>query len=72
MQPALILLVVQPSLSLSPMSQVRLIPYVKEFSLGGQRAEVWHTPHATLVKRCGDVEVMLRARPALVTLVISV
>ena len=35
---------------------VRLIPYVKDVRVGGQRTEIWHSAHTILHKRAGDLE----------------
>jgi len=35
---------------------VRLIPYVKDTTVGGSRTEIWHSPHTILTRRSGDVE----------------
>jgi centrosomal protein CEP76 len=35
---------------------VRLIPFEKDARIGGQRTEIWHTPHSILAKRSGDLE----------------
>ncbi len=35
---------------------VRLIPFVKDARVGGQRTEIWHTAHSILHRRAGDLE----------------